>query len=226
VVELAERERTEEDIERLHDAGGRLSRRAASLEKEVAVLTDRVDRLRMEVAQQFALMAMEGRLRQITDVISTLQSNAYGQTGSVLSASNLLLAGNQLFWTLLDPVLRQSGVLTKSESFTLSLLTPIVHQRRLDLGRDRHRARDAPRQDRRKRVGRLPDPPQHHCRYRTADQFPHTRDGERRRADHRSLRPQTTVTSRRACRVDPRYGNHQWLRRRCLSWRACSAASR
>jgi ribosomal protein S15P/S13E len=125
VADLAERERTEKDIERLRDTGDRLSGRAVSLDKQVAVLTERVEQMRAEVAQHFALMAVEGRLQQITDIISSLQDNAYGQTGSVLSTSNLLLAGNQLFWTLLDPVLRNSGVLTKSGSFTLSLLTPI-----------------------------------------------------------------------------------------------------
>ena len=124
MAELAERERSEEDIERLRGAGDRLSLRAASMEKHVAVLTERVETLRTEVGQHLALMAIEGRAKQITDIVSALQDNAYGETGSVLSTSNLLLAGNQLFWTLLDPVLRQSGMLTKSGSLTLSLLTP------------------------------------------------------------------------------------------------------
>ena len=80
--------------------------------------------MRTEVAQHFALMAIDGRVQQITDIVSALQDNAYGQTGSMLSTSNLLLAGNQLFWTLLDPVLMQSGM-SKSARFTVSLLTPI-----------------------------------------------------------------------------------------------------
>jgi len=125
VAELAIRERTEENIERLRDVEDRLGRRAASMEKHVAVLTERVDRMRKEVAQHVALMAFEGRLQQVTDVVTNLHGNAYGETGSPWSTTNLLLAGNQLFWTLLDPVLAQAGM-TKSGRFTVSLLTPFA----------------------------------------------------------------------------------------------------
>lgn len=125
MAELANRERTEQQIERLREIEGRLDRKVASLEKDVATLTDRVDQVRMEVAQGFATLAIDGRLQQITDVVSMLQSNAYGERGSILSAGNLLLAGNQLFWTLLDPVLQKSGMLTKSGRGALTLLTPV-----------------------------------------------------------------------------------------------------
>lgn len=124
MAELAEREWTEENVERLRNAGDRLSLRAASMEKHVAVLTERVEQMRMEMAQHAALMAVDGSVRQITGIVGALQDNAYGKSGSVLSTTNLLLAGNQLFWTLLDPVLKQSGM-TKSTRFTVSLLTPI-----------------------------------------------------------------------------------------------------
>jgi hypothetical protein len=125
VAELADRERTEQQIERLREIEGRLDRKVASLKSDVATLTDRVDEVRMQVAQGFATLAIEGRLQQITDIVGMLQSNAYGERGSIWSAGNLLLAGNQLFWTLLDPVLRKSGMLTKSGSGALTLLTPV-----------------------------------------------------------------------------------------------------
>ncbi len=105
--ELATRERTQQHIEHLRATEGRLSRKMASMEREVAVLTDRVEHVRVQVAEGVAMLAIEGRLRQVTDIISALQSNAYGERGSVFSMSNLLLAGNQLFWTFLDPVLKQ-----------------------------------------------------------------------------------------------------------------------
>jgi hypothetical protein len=125
VAEAADREQTAQDIERLREAGDRLSRRAASLEKEVAVLTERADQVRLQVNQGFAMIAMEGRLRQITDIVTALQSNAYSERGSVLAISNLLLAANQMFWTLLEPVLKEAGMLSKAGSSSLQLLTPI-----------------------------------------------------------------------------------------------------
>ena len=45
---------------------------------------------------------------------------------SVLATTNLLLAANQMFWTLLNPLLTGAGVLTKSGSGTLTINGDII----------------------------------------------------------------------------------------------------
>jgi hypothetical protein len=59
--------------------------------------------LAQQAKAQRALETMQ-TIQAAVGVASTLQSTAYGQRGSLLSANNLLLAGNQLLWTYIDPI--------------------------------------------------------------------------------------------------------------------------
>ena len=66
---------------------------------------------RQQVARQekqLRSLAVEARIQQVTAVVASTQSAAYGERGSVLATNNLLLAGNQLLWMFADPLFRAS----------------------------------------------------------------------------------------------------------------------
>jgi hypothetical protein len=69
--------------------------------------------------------ALQTQMRGVTSVVNTLQATAYGDKGTLLSKNNLLLAGSQLFWTLLDPVLQTTGLVTAQTATILSAIAPI-----------------------------------------------------------------------------------------------------
>ena len=54
-----------------------------------------------------------------------MQAAAYGERGRLFSTNNLLLAGNQLFWSLLDPVLQRVGLLDAASATVVAALAPI-----------------------------------------------------------------------------------------------------
>jgi hypothetical protein len=70
-------------------------------------------------------LAVEGRIQQVTSVVNSTQAAAYGQRGSVLATNNLILAGNQLFWTFLDPLLRSFGGSGGASPSLLTWLAPL-----------------------------------------------------------------------------------------------------
>jgi hypothetical protein len=125
VADLNDRERERREIARVRATGERLERKVSSLTKELTTLNDQVEDTRIKLAEGVTALAVEGKFQQFTDIVSTLQSNAYGERGSVLSTTNLLLAANQLFWSLLHPFLRSAGLLSKTGGNTLTMLTPI-----------------------------------------------------------------------------------------------------
>jgi hypothetical protein len=60
--------------------------------------------------QQLQSMATASRIQQVTAAVNSAQTAAFGQRGSVLAPNNLLLMGNQLLWSFIDPLLRGFGV--------------------------------------------------------------------------------------------------------------------
>jgi hypothetical protein len=70
-------------------------------------------------------LAVEGRIQQVTAVVSSTQAAAYGERGSLLATNNLLLAGNQLFWILIDPLLRSLGISGGASPSFLTWLAPL-----------------------------------------------------------------------------------------------------
>jgi hypothetical protein len=61
----------------------------------------------------------------VTAVVSSTQAAAYGERGSLLATNNLLLAGNQLFWILIDPLLRSLGISGGASPSFLTWLAPL-----------------------------------------------------------------------------------------------------
>jgi len=75
--------------------------------------------------EELRSMAMSARIEQVTAVVNSVQSAAYGQRGSLLATDNLLLAGNQLFWMFIDPFLRSLGIITGPSPSMLAWLSPL-----------------------------------------------------------------------------------------------------
>ena len=65
------------------------------------------------------------RLQQVTAVMSATQAAAYGEKGSVFSTNNLLLAGNQLLWIFMDPLLRHFGIVSGPSPSLAAWLAPV-----------------------------------------------------------------------------------------------------
>jgi hypothetical protein len=57
-------------------------------------------------------VAIREQIQNVTNVVHTVQGVAYGQKGKVFSRNNLLLAGNQLVWSSLEPLLKSAGVVS------------------------------------------------------------------------------------------------------------------
>lgn len=75
--------------------------------------------------QELRTVATTSRIQQVTAAVNSAQTAAYGERGSVFATNNLLLAGNQLFWVFLDPVLRSFGVPLGPPPSVLSWLAPV-----------------------------------------------------------------------------------------------------
>jgi hypothetical protein len=71
------------------------------------------------------LLELRSQLQSVTNVVNTVQAAAFGERGSILATNNLLLAGTQLFWSLLDTVLQRIGVLNAASATVVAALAPI-----------------------------------------------------------------------------------------------------
>jgi len=80
---------------------------------------------RLQQAQELRAQAFRAQIREVTNVVNTVQATAFGQRGSVFATNNLLLAGNQLFWTFLDPVLQRVGVLDATGATIVAAVAPL-----------------------------------------------------------------------------------------------------
>jgi hypothetical protein len=64
-------------------------------------------------------------VEKVNGIVNGLQGAAYGDAGALFTRNNLRLAGNQLAWTLVDPVLRRIGVWAGPGVSPLALLAPL-----------------------------------------------------------------------------------------------------
>jgi hypothetical protein len=107
-------------IEELRRSQEELARKVAALEDRSALaVKGLLDNLRGLKSQ-----ALGSSVQQVNSVVNSTQAAAYGQRGSVFATNNLLLAGNQLLWTIMDPLLRAVGV-SPSAAGTVAVLAPV-----------------------------------------------------------------------------------------------------
>lgn len=90
-----------------------------------AAVAERVTRVRV-VRQQRALRSalVDARIERVSSVVHATQRAAFGQKGSVFATNNLLLAGNELFWTFVGPALRALGAISASSATVASIIAP------------------------------------------------------------------------------------------------------
>jgi hypothetical protein len=120
-----ERQRKElQELQRSHDE---LTRKVDALEKRSKSLLGALDQLKDLPLQRLALQSQvqAARIQQVTGVVSNIQAAAFGETGKVFTRNNLVLAGNQLFWIFLDPVLRRFGVISGTSPSIVTWLAPV-----------------------------------------------------------------------------------------------------
>ncbi|HYD40167.1 MAG TPA: hypothetical protein VEB43_05015 [Anaeromyxobacter sp.] len=82
----------------------------------------RAQALRAELAGQRTAAVVQ----QVSAISTALQSTALGDRGSVLAPANVVLAANQLFWSLLDPFLRRLGLVTGAAPSVLAIIAPVA----------------------------------------------------------------------------------------------------
>lgn len=109
-----------DSLEQLRESHEQLARKVAELEERTNLAMNGL----LENLKGLQLQAFESQIQQVTSVINAVQATAYGDRGGILTTNNLLLAGNQLFWIMLDPLLRQLGLTRDSEPSAAVVLTP------------------------------------------------------------------------------------------------------
>ena len=111
-------------LQRSHDD---LAQKVEALEKRSKSLSGVLDQLKELPQQRLALQShvQAARMQQVSGVVSNVQAAAFGEKGSVFTRNNLLLAGNQLFWVFLDPVLRRFGVISGTAPSIVTWLAPV-----------------------------------------------------------------------------------------------------
>jgi hypothetical protein len=80
---------------------------------------------RLQQARAIRQLATRAQIQNVSNIVNSVQTTAFGQQGSLFATNNLLLAGNQLFWSLLDPVLQRAGVLNATSSTIVAGLAPL-----------------------------------------------------------------------------------------------------
>jgi hypothetical protein len=111
-----------------------LRRSHAELTKKVEELERRASLLGLapglpsleERVRDLQALSVKSQIQSAGNVLNSLQTAAYGDKGSLLTTNNLLLAGNQLFWTLLDPVLRATGAVNAGTATVIAAAAPIA----------------------------------------------------------------------------------------------------
>jgi hypothetical protein len=116
-------------IAELQKSYDELSRKVEALERRpsltLGALPPGVAALEQQV-RDLQLLSVKSQIQGAASVVNSLQATAYGDKGSLFTTNNLLLAGNQLFWNLLDPVLRAAGLANASTATVLAAVAPFA----------------------------------------------------------------------------------------------------
>jgi hypothetical protein len=101
-------------LARLFDRFAGLNRRVDRVQtvqtRESTSVRTLVARQRLAMRTQLRARAAAARVQQLNGVASSMQVAAFGQKGDLFAKNNLALAGNQLLWGLIEPLLRGFGV--------------------------------------------------------------------------------------------------------------------
>ena len=120
-------EKQRQQLRHLRRSHEELTKKVEALEKRAKSWLGVVDDLKELPQQRQALQSQVSSMRfqQVTGVVGNIQAAAFGDSGSFFTRNNLLLAGNQLFWIFLDPMLRRFGVISGTAPSIVSWLAPV-----------------------------------------------------------------------------------------------------
>jgi hypothetical protein len=120
-------ERQRKALRQLRESHEDLTKKVEALEKRTKSLLGVFDQLNALPEQRQALESQvsSARIQQVAGVIGNVQAAAFGDAGSIFTRNNLFLAGNQLFWIFLDPVLRRLGVIGGTSPNIITWLAPV-----------------------------------------------------------------------------------------------------
>jgi hypothetical protein len=120
-------ERQRKELRHLRRSQEALTKKVDALEKRAKSWLGVVDDLKELPQQRQTLQSQVSSMRfqQVTGVVGNIQAAAFGDSGSFFTRNNLLLAGNQLFWLFLDPVLRRVGVIGGTSPSAVAWLAPL-----------------------------------------------------------------------------------------------------
>jgi hypothetical protein len=76
-------------------------------------------------AKALESQAASAQLQKVAAAVTSAQVAAFGERGSVFATNNLLLAGNQLLWSFIDPVLRYLGIELEMSPSPIAWLAPL-----------------------------------------------------------------------------------------------------
>jgi hypothetical protein len=79
----------------------------------------------LQQVRQVQTLATRAQIQNVTNVVNSVQMAAFGERGNVFAPNNLILAGNQLFWSLLEPVLQRFGALDAATASVVAALAPL-----------------------------------------------------------------------------------------------------
>jgi hypothetical protein len=102
--------------------------RLGGLEQQVSAAAVQQRSVGTRVARQGRVLRAQQsavHLQKVTAAVNTVQGAAFGEKGSVLGTNNLLLAGNQLLWGFVDPLLRFAGLDVGPSPSLLAWLAPL-----------------------------------------------------------------------------------------------------
>lgn len=120
-------ERQRKALRQLRESHEDLTKKVEALEKRTKSLLGVFDQLNALPEQRQALESQvsSARIQQVAGVIGNVQAAAFGDAGSIFTRNNLFLAGNQLFWIFLDPVLRRLGMISGTSPSIITWLAPV-----------------------------------------------------------------------------------------------------
>jgi hypothetical protein len=96
-----------------------------ALASETRSLRSMVSEQGKTLGSQLRSQALSAQLQKVTDAATSLQVAAFGQPGKLFSTDNLLIAGNQLFWGAIDPLLRLIGAWKGGGPSPFAVLAPV-----------------------------------------------------------------------------------------------------
>jgi hypothetical protein len=119
----------------------RLERETAALSAKVGAIDQRTDQAlggvveglgqfkreigRVGAVADVAALKSAAQLQQVQGVVSSVQSAAYGEQGSVFNRNNLTLAANQLAWMFAGPALQRLGLVSTAQAQLLAAVAPL-----------------------------------------------------------------------------------------------------